>query len=209
MEILINAVVPIIIALITYTISPILITYFKKKIKPKENTNLYFTKVLQIKQKINELLIEIRILSGANRVSLIEFHNGGQSLTLLPFYHASMMYETTDIHTKELISRFQKIPISLISKMLLNMLESNKIFNNSDNSDLKEINEFYKSFGIEKLLNILLTNNIQNGMLSINWDKDVELNIDDVLEKINPKIYSINLLLNELIKLKDYTHENN
>lgn len=202
MEILINVIVPIIVALITYTISPILIEYFKNRKKPKNNSNIYFTKVLQIKQKINELLIEIRLISGANRVSLIEFHNGGQSLSALPFYHASMMYETTDIQTKELISRFQKIPISLISKMLLNMLESNKIFYLNNKSNKNNVSEFYKSFGIDKLLNVLLTNNIQNGMLSINWDDDIDVNIDEILEKINPKIYSINLLLNELIELK-------
>lgn len=202
MEILINVILPIIVALITYTISPILIEYFKNRKKPKNNSNIYFTKVLQIKQKINELLIEIRILSNANRVSLIEFHNGGQSLTALPFYHASMMYETTDIQTKELISRFQKIPISLISKMLLFMLESNKIFYLDNKSKVDDTFEFYKSFGIDKLLNILLTNHIQNGMLSINWDDDVDIDINNILEKINPKIYSINLLLNELIELK-------
>lgn len=51
---------------------------------------------MQVEPRIRMLLDNLRLSTGGERASLLEFHNGSKNLSNVPFLYADMRYESTD-----------------------------------------------------------------------------------------------------------------
>jgi hypothetical protein len=182
------------------TITPFIVTYIKNKLH-KNKEGKYFVQNTEIRSKINEILIEIRALVGANRVSIIEYHNGIVSTSGLPFNYASMTYESTDFVTKESIMSFQKIPTSPISKLLMSIhnCKNSYLRVGPDYSD-NNIVLFNKFYGVETSYIFKISDHIKDGILTVNWvHEDTELDEDEI-EQIVLKTKYIQQMMNKMNK---------
>jgi len=160
-----------------------------------------FADNLVIREKIRRILVRIRSVSGANRVSILEYHNSQYSLSGLPFDFCSMTYEDTDDKTKELITTFQKFPISPAAEMLLRLNDS-KIGHTKDSSTSNDISisQVIRSWGTTTAINFRLGNNVKEGVLCLSWsDIDADLTDEQYLQ-IKSEILSININLEKIKK---------
>ena len=181
-------------------VTPYIITWIDKRLnKNKEGKNFILN--TSIRAKINEVLIEIRAHTGANRVSIIEYHNGNISTNGLPFNFSSMTYESVDYTTKEQILEFQKIPISPISKFLINIHNHPEkyIKIDTDFSD-QEIIRLNKLYGIYTNYTFKIGDHIKDGVINISWVfEDITLTEEEI-EFILTKIIRIHELMSKMVK---------
>jgi hypothetical protein len=120
--------IPIIIAFITGVIGPVLVIYIKNRLdnaKPKPDMVLDALKVgEQITNKIETVREELK----ADRVWIIQFHNGGHFYpTGKSIAKFSMLYETVGSGVSSIQTSFQNIPVNLFSKSINQLLENDKI----------------------------------------------------------------------------------
>jgi len=66
--------------------------------------------------KIHDLLTECRVKLNANRVVVVRFHNGGNYTNSNPMLKFSIVYESTDSSTKEIMNLFQNVFVSKYPK---------------------------------------------------------------------------------------------
>lgn len=158
-----------ILSLLSGTIVPLIGIFVNKewnKAKKRNKINK-FRKSITIDDHINDIIKEIRAKYGFNRVSIIDYHNGTQSLSGFSFKYTTMSYENTDIYTKDIITEFKNIPCSIVSNMLNELEHSQKgyVYNN-----IRESNEqttiTHKMFGVDTVYNFRLSNSLINGCLS-------------------------------------------
>ncbi len=180
------------------TIIPYLTAYIKKF-----KTKSFFKNSIKNREKINIILSELRTFLDADRVSLIEYHNGDKSLSGVPFKYASMTYENTNNRTKELIFSFQKVPISPILPMLRGLLESKhgyvKVDTTKKSSGSNElVNRTHNYYGVTTAFNFKIGSSLEEGVLSIIWtDSSVELDAEEI-EFVRIKLLEIRDILNKL-----------
>jgi hypothetical protein len=171
----------IIVAVITQVTPPV-VKYIKSKtLRARKEEE--FKKNLTIRSKINEALIEARVLSSANRSQLLEYHNGDISLNGLPFNYTSMTYESTDVSTKNLMSDFQKVPISPFVNFLLDLDKSKDNFLKLQNHHPDEnINYQMGYYGVKTSYVFKISNNLKDGVVVLDWveDKKVELTKEQI-----------------------------
>lgn len=65
-----------------------------------------------IQPKINSLLQETRVALGADRVCILELHNGTNNTAGLPFIHASMTYEEDGFDVESIDEDYQNLTLS-------------------------------------------------------------------------------------------------
>ena len=182
------------------TVTSYIISWINKRLnKNKEGKNFILN--TSIRAKINEVLIEIRAHVRANRVNIIEYHNGNVSTNGLPFNFSSMTYESVDYTTKEQILEFQKIPISPISKFLIDIHNHTEkyIKVGTDFSD-QEIIRLNKFHGINTNYTFKIGNHIKDGVINISWVfEDVTLTEEEI-EFISIKTIYIHELMSKMIQ---------
>lgn len=120
--------IPIIIAFITGVIGPVLVIYIKNRLdnsKPKPDIVLDALKVgEQITNKIESIREEFK----ADRVWIIQFHNGGHFYpTGKSIAKFSMLYETVGSGANSIQTSFQNIPVNLFSRSINQLLEKDTI----------------------------------------------------------------------------------
>jgi len=130
------------------TIAPYIASWLKKKLHKNEEANAFLHNA-EYRVKINEVLVEIRTLSGANRAVIFEYHNGNAAINGLPFNYASMTYEKTDQTTREMLMNFQKIPISPICELLLDAQNTEE--------DYVRVDALYKHKELLNLINFTVS----------------------------------------------------
>jgi len=118
----------IVIAFITGVIGPILVIYIKNRLdnaKPKPDIVL---DALKVGEQITHKIETIREDFKADRVWIIQFHNGGHFYpTGKSIAKFSMLYETVSIGANSIQTSFQNIPVNLFSKSINHLLENDTI----------------------------------------------------------------------------------
>ena len=183
------------------TITPFIVSFVKRKLNKNKEAK-YFVENTEIRSKIHEVLVEIRALVGANRVNIIEYHNGIVSTSGLPFNYASMTYESVDFTTKESIMSFQKIPTSPISKLLMSIHNCKNQFLRigSDYPDTNII-LFNKFYGVETNYIFKISDHIKDGILTVNWVHEADIELDeDEIQQIILKVRYIYQMMNKMNK---------
>ena len=182
------------------TITPYAVKSLKKYLDTgKEGKS--FIQNTAYRAKINEALIEIRAYVGANRVSITEYHNGVVSTNGLPFNYSSVTYENVDYTTKEIMMDQQKLPISPVSKLLLDIHNCTNSFLRvgPDFKDHKivSINKYY---GVETNYIFKIGNHIKDGIINVSWIHEDTTLTDDETEFISLKVKYIHEMMKKMIK---------
>lgn len=79
-------------------------------------------------QKVQELITELRVKSGASRVIVSLFHNGGFYSSGVPYKKASVIYETLDFGVAPVTQESQNVPLSQISDVLTELTTKTNSF---------------------------------------------------------------------------------
>jgi hypothetical protein len=133
----------IVIAFITGVISPVTILLLKNWLEKKNKPDMV-ADTLQVGELVTHKLEEIRDEIDADRVWLIQFHNGGHFYpTGKSMAKFSMIYETVNIRVASIQNNFQNIPVNLFSKSI-NELLNNDIIEIPDYKD-----ETIATFGLK------------------------------------------------------------
>jgi hypothetical protein len=113
-------------SLLTAVIGPIAVQLVKEKLEKKHKDIL--KESLQKNALVSNKVEEIKEHVKADRVWVMQFHNGG---TFYPtgksIQKFSMFYETVSQGTTSIQLSFQNIPVSLFSKSINHLLEEDKI----------------------------------------------------------------------------------
>lgn len=96
---------------------------------------------------INDTLVQLVILTGADRVSLFQYHNGCQNLMNVPFAKASVTNEVCNIGITPLFELNQNIPIGMLSWWVTSVLDHTIEIEKVDDIFLEDrgVYEFLKS----------------------------------------------------------------
>jgi len=182
------------------TATPYIINWLKAHLNKNKEGNSFLQNTTT-RAKINEALIEIRAHVGANRVSLVEFHNGNISTNGLPFNYSSMTYETVDFTTKEAMMSSQKLPISPISKLLLDIHSCKnthlRIGPDFPDEKIVTLNKYY---GIETNYIFKIGNHIKDGIINVSWIYEDTVLTDEEVEFISLKVKYIHELMSKMLK---------
>jgi len=118
--------VAIVSSVFTAIIGPIAVHYFKEKLNKKSKDILKET--LEENTLIINKLEEIKNIHKADRVWIMQFHNGGNFYpTGKSIQKFSMCYELVEYGVSSIQQNFQNIPISLFSKSINHLLEEDII----------------------------------------------------------------------------------
>ena len=185
---------------IVATVTPYTVTWLRKRFAKADEAKSFIHNT-EHRVKINEVLVELRAITGANRVAIVEYHNGSTAINGLPFNYASMTYEKTDQTTREMLMNFQKIPISSISELLLDVhAAENGVVKVNEEYKYKDVIEFHRYYGVETTYNFRIGNHIKYGTVHIMWiNEDVSLS-QDMLDEIHYKVMFINELMLQMKK---------
>jgi GAF domain-containing protein len=116
------------IALLTSFIGPIVVLVVKYYLDKQSKQFDNIREALQVSQDVQHKIESIRENVEADRVWLVQFHNGGYFYpTGKSIAKFSLVYETVSVNTKSIQQSFQNIPVSLFSKMLNYLLENETI----------------------------------------------------------------------------------
>lgn len=182
------------------TVTPYIITWIKDKLNKNKQGHSFIQNTI-LRTKINETLIEIRAYVGANKANIVEYHNGVVSTNGLPFNYSSMTYESVDYTTKETMMDFQKIPISPISKLLIDIHNCNKgylrIGNDYPDQKIVTLNKYY---GNETNYIFKIGDHIKDGVVNVSWVHEDTVITDEELYFIILKVQYINDLMKKMIK---------
>lgn len=120
--------VPIIVAFITGVLGPVAVLvvkhfYEKRKVKPD-----MVVEALELSGRVVTKLEHIKEEFDVDRVWVTQFHNGGHFYpTGKSIAKFSIIYETVGANANSIQSSFQNIPVSLFSKSINHLLESDII----------------------------------------------------------------------------------
>jgi hypothetical protein len=182
------------------TVTPYIVTWAKKKLYKNEEANSFIHNT-EYRVQINEVLVEIRAIVGANRVCIVEYHNGNAAINGLPFNYASMTYEKDDLNTREMMMNFQKVPISPTCELLLDVHNSDQGYVRvGKDYRHKDVIEFHRYYGIESAYIFRIGDHIKFGTVQLMWiGDDVTLDPEEV-EEVHYKIMYINELMKKMKK---------
>jgi len=149
----------------------------------KNNTSFKFKRQLNKETRINDELAHIRDRFGFNRVSLIDYHNGTESLGGFSFKNSSMRYEKLDVKTSSIIKDYQNIPTSIQCEFLDKLEHSKNGFEITDDLGNDETSINNKMFGIVQSYNFRIGNSLINGSLSLqSTSETIDLTCDEINE---------------------------
>lgn len=122
-----NLTVALVSSLLTAVIGPIAVHIVKEQLEKKSKKDI-LKESLQKNALVNNKVEAIKEHTKADRVWVMQFHNGG---TFYPtgksIQKFSMFYETVSQGTASIQSSFQNIPVSLFSKSINHLLEEDTI----------------------------------------------------------------------------------
>lgn len=119
----------VIVAFITGVLGPIVLLYLKFLLEKKKKTKPDMVKdTLKVSELINTKIEHIKDEFEADRVWIMQFHNGGHFYpTGKSMAKFSFIYETVSIGTNSIQQNFQNIPVNLFSKSINQLLENDII----------------------------------------------------------------------------------
>ncbi len=194
----------IVIAFITGVISPVTILLLKNWLEKKNKPDMV-ADTLQVGELVTHKLEEIRDEIDADRVWLIQFHNGGHFYpTGKSMAKFSMIYETVNFKVSSIQNNFQNIPVNLFSKSI-NQLLNNDIIEIPDYKD-----ETIATFGLKYIAEesgcksgyLFSVKSIDDkfiGILGVDYTrKKTKLNDDTVNRLVNQSSTIGGVLMNHL-----------
>lgn len=184
------------------TVAPYMAKWLDKKFKRGEEAKMFIHNT-GYRALINEVLVEIRTSVKANRVAIVEYHNGNTTINGLPFNYASMTYEKADTTTREILLNCQKVPISPVCELLLELHNSETGYERVDQEYKRDsIAELCKYYGIKTSYIFRIGNHIKYGTVHVSWvTEDSIFLTEQELDMLHTKV----LYVNELIsKMKRY-----
>lgn len=128
-------IVSVIVVIITSIIGPISIDYFKSRLEAKKNKkNDPLKESLEINSLVIDKLESIKDSYNADRVWLIQFHNGGYFYpTGKSIQKFTMVYEQLKEGFPSCQYQFQGLPVSLCSRTINKLYDGNNINSNTHN----------------------------------------------------------------------------
>lgn len=187
----------IVLGLAAVTIMPYIRDYYKARKVAKA-----FIPTLKSNSLIDSVLTEIYARLDAGRAVTVDYSNGNSSLKGLPFLYASISAEACNVGVAPMMNDFQRIPTQGFQNMLI-ALDASPIgyvvtrANTSDSSTVR----IQEAYGIKTSINFRLGVRITDGILSIQWltEQEVNLSFED-LEYIWSCIYRINRIRDTIYK---------
>ena len=149
----ISILVPVIVALITSLIGPIIVDFFHKKFE-KKPAETPVVEAININLLVDHQLENIMVELECDRVWLAQFHNGGHFYpTGKSIQKFSVFYEKLTIGTPSIQGMLKNIPVSLFPKTLSKMNEDGEL----EIPSIKNADELY---GLESISHPLGTKSL-------------------------------------------------
>jgi len=195
-----ESLLPILLAILTTLISPIIIEWVKVKLtKPKTDP---LNEAIKHNEQVNhQLEIMMDELQG-DRIWIAMFHNGGHFYpTGKSIQKFSIFHERTNLDTDSIMDTFQNIPVSLFPKSLAQLHNDGEIHINSEN--IYEFNFFSKNHNINSL-DMFSIEDLEGrfiGMMAIEFKKSKKLNKEDYIF-IRNKLGAIGSILSHYLTKK-------
>ena len=175
------------VAIISGVISPVLVQatrYYFSNLKKKSACML--SSNIKKEDYLSTKLDKIRENYKADRVWVIEFHNGGHTFTGKSMQKFSEVYEETQVGVSTEASKTQNLPTSLFSKFFNELVDNNFIYFKDiskigQNSIALSMNNFFESRGITSFFATSLVD--MNGSLIGVLCLDGVKNVLDLSEK--------------------------
>lgn len=124
----IEVIVALITAVVTSIVGPIAVHYAKQYNDSRRKKEDPFTESLRVNQMINEKLDDVKKEYQADRIWMLQFHNGGHFYpTGKSIQKFSMVYELLNPSVVPCQTQFQNIPVSLFSTAINHLVEGNTI----------------------------------------------------------------------------------
>jgi len=182
------------------TVAPYVATWIQKKRSKNQEASIFIHNT-EYRSYINDILIEIRASVGANRVALVEYHNGSVAINGLPFNYASMTYEKTDNTTKDMMLAYQKVPISPISELLLEIHHSKegyvRVGQDYKQEGIIKLNRYY---GAETTYMFRIGDHVKHGTISLTWVSEDKTLTEDEIEDLQLKVMYVGELTDKMKK---------
>ena len=157
MENFLEIAIPIVVAIITGIVGPLVLYYIKKSDNDKESTNPYDSeakiknevkrkiKEEEISKKVQKQLKEIRDEVDADRAWIIEFHNGSGELDSLDsLKKLSMVYESVSPGISMESENFENLLISFFIETIKELIEDKELL--YENIEIVENYEIVRIF---------------------------------------------------------------
>jgi hypothetical protein len=114
----------VIVAFITGILGPVILLYVKNKLDKKKEKPDMVKEVLQVSELITSKIEHIKEEFKADRVWIMQFHNGGHFYpTGKSMAKFSIIYETVSPSVNSIQLNFQNIPVNLFSKSINRLYE--------------------------------------------------------------------------------------
>lgn len=118
----------VIVAFITGVLGPIVLLYAKNKLEKKKEKPDMVKEALQVSELITSKIEHIKEEFKADRVWIMQFHNGGHFYpTGKSMAKFSIIYETVSPSVNSIQLNFQNIPVNLFSKSINELYENDVI----------------------------------------------------------------------------------
>lgn len=180
--------------------------YKRKKDSDKKKEHSFTINDLgaEIRQKINEFIIEIQGYTQCSRCHIIEFSNGVKTMDDVCMQYENMTYEKTNSVIRPIIREFQKMPINpFIAKV--NALKNSKdgVANFSlKTTEDKSIIDVLNFYDIKNTYHFRFNNNVWCGFMVVSFIGTYEELTTEQIEQIKIKVQHIEMLMQQLKNLK-------
>jgi hypothetical protein len=178
-----EVIVALITAVTTSVVGPIAVHYITAMISPKKKDAL--SEAIEVNTIITEKLETVRLEASADRIWLLQFHNGGHFYpTGKSIQKFSMVYELSCTDSIPCQTQFQNIPVSLFSKQINNLHKGHIAVvpdTEIDEMQYHGITSVISSLGIKSTY-VFPIYNIKNdfvGIVGVDYDKE-KRNLDSV-----------------------------
>lgn len=150
----------------------------------------------EVDPKINKTLTRMLYSMSADRVSILEMHNGKENPTSLPFLYCDMTYEETRDHVPYVSEEYEDLNMSKFQ--FPSFLYKNKIFYGT----VEDIMEIDKKLGLRLEMNdvkyigmILIRTNTDIGFMTISWYEEPEMTRDAIIADLTYYVQEIGTYL--------------
>lgn len=150
----------------------------------------------EVDPKINKTLTRMLYSMSADRVSVLEMHNGKENPTSLPFLYCDMTYEETRDHVPYVAEEYEDLNMSKFQ--FPSFLYKNKIFYGT----VDDIMEIDKKLGLRLEMNdvkyigmILIRTNTDIGFMTISWYEEPEMTRDAIIADLTYYVQEIGTYL--------------
>lgn len=150
----------------------------------------------EVDPKITKTLTRMLYSMNADRVSVLEMHNGKENPTALPFLYCDMTYEETKDHVPYVAEEYEDLNMSKFQ--FPTFLYKNKIFYGT----IEDIMEIDKKLGLRLEMNdvkyigmVLIRTNTDIGFMTISWLEEPEMSRDAIIADLTYYVQEIGTYL--------------